>query len=67
MQSTSLEEKCREMSELQNRYEALEERLSRKQEELDRAREAIQVIQREKQDQWTGSCLPADLKKWNIT
>ena len=65
MQSMTLEGKCREMSELQNRYEALEERLSRKQEEVDRAREAIQVIQREKQDQWTGSVLPADLKKWN--
>ena len=53
-------------TELQNRYSALEERLSVKQEELDRAREAIQVIQRDKRDAWTGSCLPEDLKKWGI-
>jgi len=50
--------------ELQNRYRSLEEKLSLKQEELDRAREAIQVIQRDKRDAWTGSCLPEDLKKW---
>jgi len=53
-----------EVAELKNRYEALEEKLRLKQEELDRAREAIQVIQGEKKDQWTGSCLPADLKEW---
>ena len=53
-------------TELQNRYGALEERLSVKQEELDRARKAIQVIQRDKRDAWTGSCLPEDLKKWGI-
>ena len=51
-------------TELQNRYGALEEKLRRKQEELDRAREAIQVIQRDKSDAWSGSCLPEDLKKW---
>lgn len=51
-------------TELQNRYGALEEKLRRKQEELDRAREAIQVIQRDKREAWTGSCLPEDLKKW---
>ena len=50
--------------ELQNRYTALEERLTLKQEELNRAREAIQVIQRDKRDAWSGSCLPNDLKKW---
>ena len=51
-------------TELQNRYGGLEEKLRRKQEELDRAREAIQVIQRDKREAWTGSCLPEDLKKW---
>ena len=50
--------------ELQNRYTALKERLTLKQEELNRAREAIQVIQRDKSDAWSGSCLPEDLKKW---
>ncbi len=51
-------------TELQNRYGALEEKLRLKQEELDRAREAIQVIQRDKREAWSGSCLPEDLKKW---
>lgn len=53
--------------ELLNRYSALEEKLSLKQEELDRAREFIQVVQNvnNKREAWTGSCLPKDLKRWN--